>query len=294
MLKPLHPFCKQPRLHSGSSGALESESTPPSCQQEHQLPSEVNLGTNTTHGTTSSGTSRAQYPCPECDVVFGKRDKLEKHLQRHHNVVLSLPSDVLAGQSDSHLGDLVVPSASISSEANFHQGQINEHSPTLSEVKAVLTTAVAEANTAFDSGLTFCRLCIPTRSFLTRKDLAKHFVSKHTNSMCKPAPSVPSDPLATQQPTTPSVRSSVSPKVKQTKQQKAQRPPKPNAVYTHAGKPDSTSVRICKRSGGCGFVDRSNAVCARPGEPINACARIDKPIVASDCVDRRNKFPLFF
>lgn len=246
MLKPLHPFCKQSRLHSDSSGAIELECAPSSCEKEHQLPSEVNFGTNSTHGATCSVSSRAQYPCTECDVVFGKRDKLEKHLQRHHNVVLSLPSDVLSGRSDSNRGDHVVRSASISSEPSFLRDQIDEQSPSLSEVKAVLTTAVAEANTAFDSGLTFCRLCIPTRSFLTRKDLAKHFVSKHTNSMCKPASSVSSDPLAAQQPTTPSARSSVSPKVKQTKQQKAQRPPKLNTVLNQPGKSDATSIRILK------------------------------------------------
>lgn len=85
--------------------------------------------------------------CPHCTKVFGKRTKLERHLQTCHPfVTLSVPSDILC-----------------------------------SRTKTTILAALEQANTAFDTGSHTCPRCTG-RCFASRKDLACHIVAKHHNT----------------------------------------------------------------------------------------------------------------
>lgn len=202
--------------HKTDSSACSSQRSSPNCTPESsQIPAISSGSQPIVNPALTCSTLRVWHHCPECHATFGKSDKLERHLQRHHTVALSLPSDVLTERSVRQL--CPKSSSPASSEPpdgdtdNANSESKNSLAPL--EVNSVLTAAVAEANAAFDAQLPVCRFCFPSRPFATRKDLAKHFVAKHARSMCNSAPSASSDVvMPATQPS--SARSSIVPNAK--------------------------------------------------------------------------------
>lgn len=99
---------------------------------------------------------RVLLPCPQCSKKFGKQTKLDSHLLQDHDATLRLSPGVLSpprSPSDSH-------------EA----------------VRSLLTAALDEANRVFQvPGAPVCSICPNSRAFRNKRDLAQHYVSKHSD-----------------------------------------------------------------------------------------------------------------
>lgn len=136
---------------------------------------EANPSSSSKPPTSSSTatTARSVFVCPQCDKAFGKSIKLERHIQVHHSVTLSIPPDILTSASSRPQNPSPPPS----------QGDaVTDEGYTPAEVQTALVAALHEANRSFDAGNRLCPRCPASRSFASRKDLAAHIVAKHADA----------------------------------------------------------------------------------------------------------------